>query len=732
MVDFGAIGLAGVKAVIPQVAKVIIDKLNKQFNRTELEKYIKSGITAAKEKYPHEPLLYYEPDRLDHFLSEVLKYSGVQKELEKPLKDEGAPDIPNLIEAFKRVAGQLEITLDEDKLERWISVFADTYFQQTPLYSIEYKNAKEDYLTNLTVSFKKVIFEGIDVIGEDEQDKIKELEEIFVMPNVLEEHKKQDILKQGLHQQLLLTDDSQKASGAFLAGQLLSQSPSQKFVILGEPGSGKSTLMRYFALKLARQQFQELGLHTQTELLPILIEIRKLAAQSNINLLAYLQDCTPFKKIPNGFFDYWLEQGKAVILLDGLDEIADSNKRSQIAKHIYTFFKQERYAQNYVIITSRPAGYKRDFFQTEEFPHYYILPFDEDKINRFIKQWHDSRFAEQESQKWQARLKEVLEQQERIKLLVQNPLLLTIVVLLHRYNGSRLPQRRHKMYEAAVETLLRSWEKKKYPDEESYLAKLKYITSEEYVRRLMESLAYWVHSQGGNGDQDGGTVIDQDTLIKQLGQDIKKLKKEIELFQAEEEAKRLIEHINNRMGLLNEHGQDCYAFVHKTFQEYLCARDIDYQYRNEGDFNIVLDCIKEHLYNPHWREVLLLLIVVQPPKPTAKAIKEILNHEKENEEDFYHNLLFAGNCLAEDPQGLRSEDNELSSEILEQLVTLEVSKDSQIDDKIRFQVCDIIRRLSQTEFAEPALKLLEEKKDLNLISEEQMQQYRTVLGKPRS
>ncbi|WP_287308822.1 MULTISPECIES: hypothetical protein [unclassified Okeania] len=66
--------------------------------------------------------------------------------------------------------------------------------------------------------------------------------------------------------------------------------------------------------------------------------------------------------------------------------------------------------------------------------------------------------------------------------------------------------------------------------------------------------------------------------------------------------------------------------MHKTFQEYLCAEEIDYQADNEGDFEIVLNSIREHLHESHWREVLLLLIAQQKPKKVAKAMRAILNH----------------------------------------------------------------------------------------------------------
>ncbi|MBP5975956.1 NACHT domain-containing protein [Brasilonema sp. CT11] len=714
MVDFVAIGLAGVKAVIPQVTKVIIDKLNKQFDPTELEKYINSAITAAKEKYPHEPLLYYEPDRLDHFLAEVLKYSGVHKELEKPLKDEGAPDIPNLIEAFKTVAGRSKIELNEDKLERWIGVFADTYFQETPFYLTEYKNAKKNYLTQLISHLEKLRLIGIDVPA-TERDRIEELENIFVMPDIQEEaHHRQN--------------------SKFSAEKLLTQSSSNKLVLLGEPGSGKSTLMQYFALKTAKRQFQELGLSTEIEWLPILIQIRELGKQSENYIFEHLDNSIAHKysiKIPNAFFDYWLKRGRVVILLDGLDEIADSHKRKVIIQHIYILFQQKSYASNKVIITSRPAGYERDYFQTKEYPHYYIQLFDEPKILLFLDKWYANkiRFPDsQESETQKKNLITILQDKERIKLLARNPFLLTIIALLHRYEGFRLPQRRHNLYEKAVETLLVNWEQSKFGDSQqsSPIAKLQHVKSED-LKPLMEMLAYWVHSQESTGDKDSSTLIDSELLMEQFRQDIKKLKG-IELYQAKEEGKKMIQHINNRVGLLNEQGQDCYAFVHKTFQEYLCAQRIAYVYEDDMNFDVVQNHIQDYLYNPHWREVLLLLIVELKEKPIAKALQVILDYKKDNKELYNQNLLFAGSCLAEEPQYLKTGNDSPSQEILKALVELEVSLNSQADEQIKNQVFQTLCYLSKTKFATTALQFLEEKKDL--IDNTRMEQYQQALSKP--
>lgn len=721
ILGFSSLGLVALKGALPIVVNKIIEKAQSKLNPKELDKAIQAGIKAAQDadKNKQKGLLSACDDKqIDTFFTKVFEYSGVQAELEKALKDK-FPDIQNLIEAFKHVAQEEKIKLNEADLKPWLCTFSNTYFQELPVYG-RYKTAKNNYLKLIIINSEKILFAGIggvELTGGQEKDMSKPLETIFVIPDVREENN-------------LLNLEANIS-----ANKLLNSSTSQKMVILGDPGSGKSTLMKYFAFKAAEQKFSELGLPEQIDLLPILIQIRDLAKYPETNILAYLQKSIHEKftlDVPDGFFDYWLKQGKALILLDGLDEIADEKKRSEVVQRIYSFVKNEEYAQNRVIITSRPAEYKRDFFQTKEFPHYFILPFEESKINLFIEKWYDSHFSNsEESQGWQTSLKDILNKQERIKLLVENPLLLTLVCLIHRYKVYRLPEKRHDLYKSAVETLLKSWERIGFEEKEAPIkTKLKYVQSED-LQRLMERLAYWIHSQESTReDKNCSTIVERSEIIEQLSKDIKNLKS-LEIYQAQDEAKNFIDYISTRSGLLNEQGQNCYAFVHKTFQEYLCAKEIDYCRQNaeEDSSKIVLDHIKKYIYNPHWREVLLLLIVIQKPVPTAKAIRVILDKDKDNQELYYHNLLFAGSCLAEDPQYLKGakdgEDKNIdpSPDILSELVKLEINPD--LDEQIRSQVFSIFCSLGQTQFAELALKTLEGKKDH--IDKDRMQQYRNRL-----
>ncbi|NEQ77140.1 MAG: signal transduction protein [Okeania sp. SIO2C9] len=466
-----------------------------------------------------------------------------------------------------------------------------------------------------------------------------------------------------------------------------------------------------------------LGLDPNTDWLPILIRIRDLARHPDKSILEYArvfaEKTMAVKTLPTGFFEHWLEDGRALILLDGLDEVAEEGKRYDVVRRIENFLGQ--FNRNRAIITSRPAGYRRDFFRTEEFPHYQMQSFDDQKISAFINNWYDSRFQDKgEAERRKESLRKALDDNDRIKLLARNPLLLTIIALIHRYQAV-LPKKRFELYDAAVKTLLTSWDANK---EISNKGVFKYLDLDD-LRRLMELLAFWVHTQGNVGDNEGGTLIDRDELIEQLSREIKGLK-QVQLYQAKEEAERFVELIRERTGLLNEQGQDFYGFVHKTFQEYLCAEEIDYQADNEGDFEIVLDSIREHLHESHWREVLLLLIAQQKPKKVAKAMRAILNHGSEYEEWLHRDLFFAGNCLAEDPKGLRSVDSELVQEILERLVELEIVNVEQVGWLIREQVEEILCNLYETDFEAQALEML--KKKANLIDEWRLWKYQAELG----
>ncbi|MEH2203755.1 MAG: sister chromatid cohesion protein PDS5, partial [Nostoc sp.] len=723
-----------VAPVIKVVAPEIVKKINSALNPTDLEKALKAGVKSADEwdnKQPYEQHLFYHCDdkQARELLEQFFKDTGVQEELQKPFTEKTTPNLQVLIQIFHKLKSEKpNLKFRDESIEHWLKKFADAYFEHTNTY-LKFKIAKSDYLRQLSRYFDGVEFVGIKVKTKEEE-KFAKLPQIFVMPNVVEQVEVRESIGLKLNLDLALEETAnqqpqqnllwaQQSSGKkFSAKELLKENTRNKFVVLGEPGIGKTTLMSYFAVMLAEQQTEKLGLSADLELLPILIRIRDLGKAPTKNILEYVRNFANsihVKELPKGFFEHWLEDGRALILLDGLDEIAKPSDRHEFVKIIHSFLGQ--YSQNRAIITSRPAGYSREFFGTDEFPHYHLEKFDDSQIDLFIQQWYNSRLPNNsdKAQQLQESLKKALAAQERIKLLARNPLLLTIIALIHRYEA-RLPRYRYELYKQAVDTLLINWDVNK--GIESW--NLEYIKLDD-IKILMQHLAYWIHSQGETGDKEGGTLIDRDELITQLNKYIRECNYQVQKHQAEAEAKRLVDHITERCGLLNEQGQDRYAFVHKTFQEYLAGEEI--RDRQSGDFNEVLNHIRDYLHNSHWREVLLLLIAQQNPKNSKKIIDEILQQETPYEEWLHRNLLFAGTCLAED---LKLSDGKLITDILQRLVELEVSNYRLVGDKVKSQVFQILCNLNETQFQVQALQLL--KASADLIHEERLREYRAALG----
>jgi HEAT repeat protein len=734
----GAAMKAAASSAAGKMAGMLVEKGKAKIFPGELEKAIAAGILAAKAEdetcSPSDHLFYrcYENDR-DALLAKAIEHSVMLAELRKPLEGEGLIDVACLVKVFELVAGELKLELVWGSLERWVTTFAEGYREATAA-SIRFQVAKEQYLKQLAHRVDDVKFVGIAVSGQ-EVEKQEVLAQIFVMPDVREEKKieKNSLLNifQGIrtvyelkarevtqtinyskpadsrktlaseYQTSLINEQRSWAtrdrSGPRIPAQKVLTQSKNKAVLLGAPGSGKTTLASYFALMLCGQVGNDptqIGLEVGQDWLPVVIRIRDWVLKPELSLLKYLrwyaEESLSVKVLPIGFFEHWLERGWALILLDGLDEVVDEAQRRSVVEEIETFLGQYEHCP--AVITSRPAGYRWDFFNLEAFPHYTLEPFDDKQVDTFIDHWYDSRELDQAAAKRRKEdLRSAFKGNDRIRNLATNPLLLTIIALIHRYQAE-LPRRRFKLYESAVETLLTSWDSGK---EMKLYGVLEYLKADDLLY-VLKKLAYWIHTQGSAGETDGGTLIETDELKRQLRQEIKLLKR-CESHEAKAEADRFVSFIQRRTGLLNEQGKDRYAFVHKTFQEYLTAEEI-YDRFEEGEDEAIVEHIQAHLHDPHWREVLLLLVSKLKKKRAARAIEVVLKAGSEYEKWLKRDLLFAGWCLTEDPEGLKTVAEGLVGEILDGLVAIEVGDIERNGDKAREESTEIIKRLGGTVF----------------------------------
>ena len=207
------------------------------------------------------------------------------------------------------------------------------------------------------------------------------------------------------------------------------------------------------------------------ERLPILIPLRELSrtglSLTTENLPALCVAPEIARECPAGFFKKRLEDGDCIVLLDGMDEVRNERERRQVAEQIEDFVTT--YRDNRFVVTSRPAGYSG--VTLGGFTQLDICDFSDEDVEAFARHWYLAvelaiRGIENEISEAVARRKAKREAKElvaairasdRVRRLTVNPLLLTIVAMVHSYRAT-LPNRRAELYDECTEVLLGYWD----------------------------------------------------------------------------------------------------------------------------------------------------------------------------------------------------------------------------------------------------------------------------------
>ncbi|MCP5105120.1 MAG: NACHT domain-containing protein, partial [bacterium] len=445
---------------------------------------------------------------------------------------------------------------------------------------------------------------------------------------------------------------------------VLTENQTRRFVVLGKPGSGKSSLLKYLLLEAARRHLEPLCTAMEPEnvrkvsqppgstnrepqhgVFPILVEIRKFenalskTTKPGYNILDFLYDSMRRDyslTLPVGFFENYLESGRALLLFDGLDEVAAESRRAEVQAMIAAF-TTGFHAGNTVIVTSRIAGYSRARFSTTDYRHFTLEDFNEEEIETFIRRWYGYRMTNPaEAETHADDLTAALKKKPRIRELAKNPLLLTIIAIIHRYEA-QLPEDRLVLYDKATEALLYTWDNVKKIIDEKF--------KPDDKRRFLEKTAF--HLQSAEKGDEAGTVIERGELYKILFPEF------CRLFCCDNRAAKghvdeFLENIRLRAGLLVEQSPDHYGFVHKTFQEYFAAQWVANEAKINFDLDKVIEYVDTFIDNAFWHETLLLALRALPAKQTLKVLEHILKRDpKEIEPHLYHNHYFVMKFIAE-------------------------------------------------------------------------------------
>lgn len=374
---------------------------------------------------------------------------------------------------------------------------------------------------------------------------------------------------------------------------------TQRLVVLGDPGSGKSSLLRFLALRWARIDDANLR---YTQPLPLLIELREYNRWECANgksFSKYLHEASTWHRLNQHTLNHLLEQpDRVVLLLDGLDEVFAPAERELVVNDIHRFSNEHKQVR--IVLTSRVVGYKPQRLRDAEFRHFMLQDLDKEQIATFLDRWHEITFDKpDEAETKRERLAKAIENSKSIAQLAGNPLLLTMMAILNR--NQKLPDDRVDLYAQCSRLLLHQW------DVERTLGQFPGLSAEIGLREktdILRTVAYAMQTR--MADKSRANFIDGTTLTS-LIEDY--LHTELRFEQSRAVARALVEQLRTRNFILCDLGADSYAFVHRTFLEYFCAADIVHQFNvaktlSEQD---LIDLFDTHCRDDDWREVLRLI-----------------------------------------------------------------------------------------------------------------------------
>lgn len=348
----------------------------------------------------------------------------------------------------------------------------------------------------------------------------------------------------------------------------------QRFIVLGKPGAGKTTYLRYLTLMML-QPFSQI----EQRKLPVFVTLREWADRKKplMDFIVEQFDICGFEEA-RPFVERVLGNGDCVVLFDGLDEVSQEANQHGIIQEIKDF--SDKYGKNQFIISCRVAAYNRWF---ERFSDVEMADFNEAQIEQFIRNWFHAE-PEVGKECW-----EKLQKSPQLKELASVPLLLTLLCIVYN-RSNNFPPNRANLYEEAIDALLRDWDATRRISRDDVYKQLSITRKKSMFARIA-----W------------GTFTENMYFVPEriLTKQIEKYIEHLPGFKPEEldvDSQAVLKSIEAQHGIFVERAKKVHSFAHLTFQEYFTAKYIVDNAR-EGTLERL---VNEHLYDDKWKEVFLL------------------------------------------------------------------------------------------------------------------------------
>ncbi|MEU7414131.1 NACHT domain-containing protein [Streptomyces sp. NPDC042638] len=335
-----------------------------------------------------------------------------------------------------------------------------------------------------------------------------------------------------------------------------------RVLLRGEAGSGKTTLLRWLAITAARGAFTG-ELAGWNGLTPVFVKLREYSGRELPRPEAMLDSVAGqiTGVMPKAWVERQLVGGKALLLVDGVDELLDGERRGvrEWLRRLLTAYGDVR-----VVVTSRPAAARADWLRREEFTALHLDRMAPPDLAAFVRQWHravrelddDLPCPVEELPRCEQSLLTSLKDRPHLQSLAGTPLLAAMLCAMHLNRGSQLPRDRMELYRNALHALVHERDAdRNVPSAVDSALSL----NDKLV--LLRDLA-WRLSDNNRSE------IGLEQAAVHVGRKLTGMR-----HVEEQDGGRVLEQLRDRSGILRSPAEGRLDFVHRTFQEYLAAAE---------------------------------------------------------------------------------------------------------------------------------------------------------------